>query len=190
MISKIVRKVKQYKKDQVIITEGTPASNEIYYLYRGTALAEHADTVIGKIEAGEFFGEMAALLQTPRTATVRAITDCVVFVFEGLADQNLYDVIQRDPKIVRKLIETLALRLLETSRRHADEVTRLGSVADKHYRTISGAMYALERIREKYKVKFYDELYEFLKFSSGIQIGARENCDERHFPSSKPILFS
>lgn len=190
MSSKIVRKVKQFKKDQIILSEGAPASNEIYYLYRGTALAEHGENVIGKIEAGEFFGEMAALLQTPRTATVRAITDCVVFVFEGLADQNLYDLIQHDPKIVRKLIETLALRLLETSRRHAEEVTKLGNVANKHYQTISGALYALERIREKYKVKFYDELYDFLKFSSGIQVGSRENCDERYFPSTRSILFS
>lgn len=188
MSSNIVRKVKQFKKDQVIIAEGAPASNEIYFLYRGTALAEHGDNVIGKIESGEFFGEMAALLQTPRTATVRAITDCVVFVFEGIADQNLYEMIQRDPKIVRKLIETLALRLLETSRRHADEVTKLGNVANKHYHTISGAMYALERIREKYKVKFYDELYEFLKFSSGIQIGRKEDCDERYFPTTRPLL--
>jgi CRP-like cAMP-binding protein len=184
----IARTVKTYTKDAVLIEEGSPATSEIFYLYRGTCLAEINGKVVGKIESGEFFGEVAAMLQTHRTATVRAATDCTVFVFKGLDDQNLYEVISKDPKIIRKFSEQMAIRLVEANRRAAQEVEKSGTQIEKLRKTVSGAIFVGEKIVEKFPSKMLQELVEFLKASGGIPLGKKEDVDERYFPNTKNLF--
>jgi len=184
----IARTVKTYTKEAVLIEEGSPATHEIFYLYRGTCLAEVNGKVVGKIESGEFFGEVAAMLQTHRTATVRAVTDCTVFVFRGLDDQNLYEVISKDPKIMRKFSEQMAIRLVEASRRAAQDVERSATQIEKYRKTLSGAIFVGEKIVEKFQSKMLQDLVEFLKASSGITLGKPEDVDDRYFPNTKSIL--
>jgi CRP-like cAMP-binding protein len=184
----IARTVKTFTKEAVLIEEGSPATNEIFYLYRGTCLAEVGGKVVGKIESGEFFGEVAAMLQTHRTATVRALTDCTVFVFRGLDDQNLYEVISNDPKIMRKFTEQMAIRLVEASRRAAQDMERAAGQLQRFQKTLSGAIFVSEKLFEKYQSKMLQELSEFLKASSGIAAGKKEDVDERYFPNTKSIL--
>jgi CRP-like cAMP-binding protein len=61
---------------------------------------------------GEFFGEIALLEQTPRTATVTAKTPLRVFV---LTDKDFRDLINESPAVERKVLRALARRVVELS---------------------------------------------------------------------------
>jgi CRP/FNR family cyclic AMP-dependent transcriptional regulator len=62
---------------------------------------------------GEFVGEIALLEQTPRTATVTAKTPLRVFV---LTDKAFRDLLKDNPAVERKILRTLARRVVELSR--------------------------------------------------------------------------
>jgi CRP-like cAMP-binding protein len=55
----------------------------MYFINRGEAETLDANgNVIRTLRDGDFFGEIALLLSRPRTATVRAKTDCDMFILE------------------------------------------------------------------------------------------------------------
>jgi CRP-like cAMP-binding protein len=188
MAKEIARTVRKYAKDAVIIEEGAAATNEIFYLYRGTCLAEIGGKIVGKIENGEFFGEMAPMLQSHRTATVRALTDCTAFVFHGFDDQNLYDVMSNDPKIMRKFCEQMAIRLAEADRRSAENQDTSSQLVERYRRAVSGTLFVLERMHAKFKSKVVEELMEFLKTASGMTLGDKAAVDPRFFVAGKDLL--
>ena len=185
----ITKTTRQVAKDAAILVQGHPSNHEILFLVKGTAIAEFNGNVVGTIKAGEWFGELAAILGTPRTATVRAVTPCEVQVFAGPDDGNLYDAIAKDPKMMRKLIEQLCTRLVETSKRHAEESTEMGDQAMRWRRAISGTMFALEKLVEKYKSKVMEETLQHLSSRSGITTGDRADADPNAFPTSKAAIF-
>jgi CRP-like cAMP-binding protein len=184
-ISKTARPL---KKGEVVIQEGTPASEEIFYLERGTLMAEVKGKIVGKIESGEFFGEIASILQTERSATVRAATDCIVYVFKGLQDQSLYDLLKEDPKVMRKLFEQMALRLIESSHRHAGDAEKLTALAHRFQVTISGALHALEKLKRRSNLPVLEELFNFISLSSGLAAGRPQDLNLRYFPSSGSLF--
>ncbi len=181
--------IRRYPKDAVIISEGSPSGGEIYYLSKGTALAEVKGNVVGTIRIEEWFGELAAILGSTRTATVRAVTPCEVLVFKGVEDLNLYDAIAKDPKMLRKLIEQLCMRLIETSRRHVGESSELADQAMRYRRAISGTLHVLEKLTEKYKSKVMDEARQHLAALSGIPTGQAADADAKFFPTSRDAIF-
>jgi CRP-like cAMP-binding protein len=78
----------------LIIKEGD-AGYSFYLLARGTVWvgkkgANQADIELARLHAGSVFGEMALLSTSPRTATVRAISDCDLLEFnsESLASTS------------------------------------------------------------------------------------------------------
>jgi CRP/FNR family transcriptional regulator, cyclic AMP receptor protein len=63
-----------YAPGDVVVNEGDPATR-LYLIVEGTASVEQgAQGTVGKLEAGEFFGELALIEEHGRTATVRAET--------------------------------------------------------------------------------------------------------------------
>ena len=189
MAGKIEKSTRPFTKDAVIIEEGSDASNELYYLVKGSALAEVRGTVVGQIAPGQWFGEMASILGTARTATVRALTPCEVLVFKGLEDANLMDAMTRDPKLLSKLLETLAGRIRETSKRAASAQDDLGTKMELYRKGISGTLFALEKLVEKYQSKVMTEVAEHLKGVSGVRMGDAKDADGKYFGTSKNIIF-
>ena len=64
------------------------------------------------LSAGDFFGEIALILDAPRSATVTATTDVRLLVI----DQNAFRRLLREsPSIQGKVLEALALRLADES---------------------------------------------------------------------------
>ena len=64
------------------------------------------------LSAGDFFGEIALILDAPRSATVTATTDVRLLVI----DQNAFRRLLREsPSIQEKVLEALALRLADES---------------------------------------------------------------------------
>jgi len=185
----ITKTTRQVAKDAEILTQGQDSKHEILFLVKGTAVVEFTGNVVGTINAGEWFGELAAILGTARTATVRAVTPCEVQVFAGPDDANLYEAIAKDPKMLRKLIEQLCLRLIETSKRHADETAELTEQAMRWRRAISGTLFALEKLVEKYKSKVMEETMQHLSSRSGITTGQAADADPNAFPTSRSAIF-
>ncbi len=181
--------LRRYPKDSVVVAEGSPAAGEIYYMSKGTAVAEVKGNAVGTIRPGEWFGELAAILGSLRTATVRAVTPCEVLVFKGVGDLNLYDAIAKDQKMLRKLIEQLCMRLIETSRRHVGESAELSEQAMRFRRAISGTLFALERLSEKYKSKVMDEVRQHLSALSGIPTGQESDADPKFFTAGRDAVF-
>jgi predicted MFS family arabinose efflux permease len=64
-----------------IIREGD-IGDRFYVLVSGQAVVETDDRKIVDRIAGAYFGEIALLRDVPRTATVRAVTDCELFALE------------------------------------------------------------------------------------------------------------
>ena len=181
--------IKSFTKDDIIIQEGAPPSNEIFFLQKGDACVEINNKIIGRIDAGQWFGEMAALLHTNRTATVRALIPCDVLIFRGLDDANLNTVLQKDPKLLRKFLQQMANRMVESSKRHVKDVEDLDVNMERYRKSISGTLYALDRIAEKYKSKVMEEVRDHLRASSGITLGDLGDVDERAFRTSRKIVY-
>jgi len=178
----------RYDKDAVIIKEGQPVDNRIFYLSKGTALAEVKGKVVNTLEAGEWFGELSALLNSPRTATVRAVTPCDVAVFKGLEDDNMIEAMARDHKMMLQLIRRLGQRLVETTQRAAEETAEVSRQALRYRKAISGTLYALERLSEKFKSKVMEETRQHLAGLSGIPTGDAADVDLNAFPSSRASI--
>ncbi len=175
----------RYEKDALILREGQPADNRIFFLSKGTAVVEMKGNVVGQVNAGEWFGELAAVLQTPRTANVRAVGTCDVAVFQGLEDANLLQSMGRDPKMMVQLVKQLGQRLVETSKRASDESSELALQGMRYRRAISGTLYALERLSEKFKSKVMEETRAHLAGLSGIPTGDARDVDANSFPTSR-----
>ena len=74
-------KFKKYRAGEVIIQEGKEGS-EIYYLLAGKCNIIANRSIVGTFNLGTMFGEIAAFKRTARNASVRALENSALFVFE------------------------------------------------------------------------------------------------------------
>lgn len=183
------KSARHVEKDQLILTQGDAANSEILFLAKGTAVVEVQGNVVGTLGAGDWLGELAAILGTPRTASVRAVTPCDLLVFKGIDDASLYESMAKDPKMLRKLIEQLCRRLVETSKRHATETADLTDQALRYRKSISGTLFALEKLVEKFKSKVMEETLQHLSATSGIATGQESDADAKFFTAARPTIF-
>jgi CRP/FNR family transcriptional regulator, cyclic AMP receptor protein len=68
-----------YAAGEAVVNEGDPATR-LYLIVDGTATAEQHGRTVGRIETGEFFGELALIEEHGRTATVRAESELTCLV--------------------------------------------------------------------------------------------------------------
>ena len=105
-----------FKDDEVLIEEGSRGA-EFFRLVssQGGLRVSIANQEVSRIEKpGEFFGEIACLMDAPRQATVTSIGESVVEVYS----MDDLDVIIRDyPEVALQMMRTLVKRLVETDRR-------------------------------------------------------------------------
>ena len=92
----------------VLCKEGQ-RGNEFFVIIEGEAEVTRGGKRLATIGSGEFFGEIALLERVVRTATVTATTPLRFFV---VSDSAFNSVLAIDPSIERKLLRTLARRLL------------------------------------------------------------------------------
>jgi CRP-like cAMP-binding protein len=93
----------------VFCVEGEPG-HEFFVIAAGEAVVERAGRAIGKLGAGDHFGELALLDRGPRLATVRALTDVNCYV---LNETSFATVLTELPALAQKLLASLATRLRE-----------------------------------------------------------------------------
>ncbi|MBN2875516.1 MAG: cyclic nucleotide-binding domain-containing protein, partial [Spirochaetales bacterium] len=102
-----------YAAGQAIFARGDEDRSALY-LYRGQVdiyLARPGDAEsasVSSVTEGEFFGEMAWILEEPRSAWAVAATECVVFVLPPSLFERF---LTHDASASRRLVELLAARL-------------------------------------------------------------------------------
>jgi len=105
------------EKDEYLVRENEE-STQMFFLQSGTLAVfkrrGDVEAQIGTIYAGEVVGEMSFLDREPRSASVKAITECTLVVIPaGKFDKFLAD----QPKWYRALVHTLLDRLRKANAR-------------------------------------------------------------------------
>ena len=116
----------------ILMAEGTQ-SGRIYVLDAGTIEVLRGETRVALVsEKGAIFGEMSVLLDTPHTATVRAVADSTVYAFADAAD-----FLRSDPETTLAVAKLLAQRLhsattylVDLKKQYAGQSNHLGMVSD------------------------------------------------------------
>jgi CRP-like cAMP-binding protein len=107
-------KERTYEQGAVILKQGDPGVG-FFLIAEGRVEVSHNSHTIRDMGPGEFFGEMALLVERERTATVTAKerTRCLQLVrwdFRALLGEN--------PELAVKLLEVVAHRLTEHPLKH------------------------------------------------------------------------
>jgi hypothetical protein len=100
-------KLRRYAPGEAVIRVGE-ASTALYLVAAGAVAIEDRNREIGRITAGDCFGEMAFLTGAARTATVRA-TDAAAEVLE-LDERSLRSLLEDQPELAEGLAEKMAAR--------------------------------------------------------------------------------
>jgi CRP-like cAMP-binding protein/predicted GNAT family N-acyltransferase len=103
--------IRSHSGDKIIRQGET--DNTVYVMLKGIAeiVLDHApDKPVALLAAGDTFGEIGLVAETPRTATVVARSDCEVLVISG---QFLQNCIRKEPTIAAKLLVNLSKALAE-----------------------------------------------------------------------------
>jgi hypothetical protein len=99
-----------------VLKQGGVARN-IFVVLDGTLEARDGDRVVGVIGGGEVFGEMAFLLERPRTVDVYAASDSVRVL--SLSESTIRKMVAEDPAVAAKLLfnisKMLCVRIVKAS---------------------------------------------------------------------------
>ncbi len=95
------------REGTVLTQEGAPG-REFFVLLDGTADVMKNGRRVNTLGAGDFFGEIALVYRSPRTATVTATSPVRTLVVTDRAFRRLLD---ESPEIQRKVLQALAERL-------------------------------------------------------------------------------
>jgi glucose-6-phosphate 1-dehydrogenase len=92
---------------ETVIRKGE-TGHEMYLIARGQVeVLDGNNQLIAKLGDGNYFGEIALLLSQPRTATVRTLTACDLFVLDRVDFSRL---LRDQPQFVDPLVETARSR--------------------------------------------------------------------------------
>jgi CRP/FNR family transcriptional regulator, cyclic AMP receptor protein len=95
------------RQGTVLTREGRTAK-EFFVLVDGTAEVTKAGKKIADLGAGDWFGEIALITNSPRTATVTATSPGDVLV---ITDRRFRSVVETMPSIALKVLSTVGERL-------------------------------------------------------------------------------
>lgn len=113
-----------YPKGAYVFREGE-AGQEMYYILRGRVRVEkeagEVRKLLAEIGPGEYFGEMAALIDAPRTASARAMEDSHVAIIEGSTFRNI---LRESEEVSLYMLKEFSNRIRKTNAA-LEEITRL-----------------------------------------------------------------
>jgi CRP/FNR family cyclic AMP-dependent transcriptional regulator len=99
------------REGKVLISEGE-RGREFFVLLEGEAEVTKAGSHINTLRSGDFFGEIALVSDSPRTATVIASSPIRALV---ITDRSFKHLLKESPEIQRKVLVELAERLAPAS---------------------------------------------------------------------------
>lgn len=94
-----------------VLTKEGSRGREFFVLLEGTADVRRETRLLPPLGPGDFFGEIALVTDTPRTATVTATTPVRALV---ITDRAFRELLHDSPKIQTKVLAAVASRLAAT----------------------------------------------------------------------------
>jgi len=115
----------KYRKSEVIFEEGTSGS-EMYLIHSGKVLLsvrqnETGETPLVVLNPGDFFGEMALVDDSRRSATASAVEDDTELIVMDRA--RFLFMVRQQPEFALSLMHTLCRRLRDMDKRLPSEGT-------------------------------------------------------------------
>jgi len=112
-----------YRKSEVIFAEGSTGA-EMYLIHRGKVLLsigqnQAQETPVVVLNPGDFFGEMALVDDSPRSATASAVEDDTELIVMDRA--RFLFLVRQQPEFALSLMHTLCQRLRQMDRRLSPE---------------------------------------------------------------------
>jgi len=116
-------RVRRYAPGEVVFREGDPGDS-LHVVTEGEVLitvlsGEGEEATLARFSAGDCFGELALLDGLPRSGTARAVRATTTFV---VTRQDFLNWLSERPRAALALLETLSLRLRQTSERMTDRL--------------------------------------------------------------------
>jgi signal transduction histidine kinase len=120
-----IAQVRSYPKGTAIFAAGDPGDG-LFVIGEGgvtiSALINQTEQrALSKLEAGDFFGEMAVLDNEPRSATVTADPDCTVYF---IPREDLLNRLGQSPQLALSLVRQFSLRMRDFNRQYVKEVVQ------------------------------------------------------------------
>lgn len=115
--TKLDKNTKRILKDEILISEGGK-NHDMFWVVSGQLSVQKVNTTtgeqveIGQVQAGELVGEMSFLDNLPRSASVKAHTDCEVLV---IPQHSFISLLEAQPKWFRSIMQTLSKRLRDAN---------------------------------------------------------------------------
>jgi membrane protein len=103
--------VKVFEIGEVVFKEGE-IGQEMYYILSGAAAVNKGGKVLRVIREGDYFGEIAMLLNVPRTATITVVEADTRLVC--ISHENFEILLRENPNIVLDILKEMSARLKES----------------------------------------------------------------------------
>jgi CRP/FNR family cyclic AMP-dependent transcriptional regulator len=113
LLAKAGFSLERFASGETIFNEGSQG-NKMYVVYSGEVTIERAGKVIEALSAGDSFGEMSLIDGAPRSATVRAKTDCEV---APITEKAFLVLVHETPIFALTVMHNLADRLRRANER-------------------------------------------------------------------------
>jgi CRP/FNR family cyclic AMP-dependent transcriptional regulator len=123
--SALPKSLQRYGKSEIIFEQGSTGT-EMYLIHRGKVLLsvrqdETQHVPLAVLNPGDFFGEMALVDDSPRSATASAVEDDTQLI---VMDRSRFlFMVRQQPEFALSLMHTLCRRLRDMDRRLPSEGT-------------------------------------------------------------------
>lgn len=121
----------KFRAGETIFREGEQG-DAMYVIIDGrvqiTRRGVREPVVLATLEPGAFFGEMAVVDRTPRTASAAALTDSTLLAIDG---SRLESLLEQRPDLGARMIRTLVRRLKFTTNQVMDEKEKMALLFDE-----------------------------------------------------------
>jgi membrane protein len=109
--SQMQKLIHSVQTDQIIISEGE-SGESMFYILAGSVTISKGGQTLKIMKKGEYFGEMAMLLNAPRNATAQAAEPTELVI---ISQDNFETLLQEEPQIVISVLKEMATRLSEVT---------------------------------------------------------------------------
>jgi CRP-like cAMP-binding protein len=115
-----------YRPDETIFRQGEPGVG-MYIIVEGkvAVIAEPGSRTLAQLQTGEFFGDLALLDDSPRSASAIAQGECRML---GFFQPDLFGLIERNPRLGIKIVIKLA-RVIGERLKKCNEQLESSSIA-------------------------------------------------------------
>ncbi|KAJ3085771.1 anaphase-promoting complex subunit Hcn1 [Quaeritorhiza haematococci] len=117
-------KAEYYLSGDYIFEQGDEA-DEMFFIFRGWVEIIVDETVVRKLEEGSFFGEVAPLGNTTRTASVRAGTNCILY---ALTKKDLDRILNEFPDMMERFASVAMQRLRIATEEQREKISGRGKI--------------------------------------------------------------